>query len=39
MTKMKQTKKDKKGFITRSAQLGKHRSAERDVGQTNYQSL
>ena len=36
---MKQTKKEKKGFITWSTQLGEHRSAERDVGQTNYQSL
>ena len=39
MTKMKQTKKEKKGFITRSAQLGEHPSAEGGVGQTNYQSL
>ena len=36
---MKQTKKGKKGFITRLAQLGEHPSAEQDVGQTNYQSL
>ena len=35
---MKQ-EKGKKGLRTWLAQMGKHRSAERDVGQTNYLSL